>query len=121
MWDAPAVELGYQFTYDDTSERNPFYYAPEQFRAHEAICTVQGAPFARLARLGSPLRGLTATAAVGLGVGREKETDQEFQSSVSGGLQWLVADRFSLFARVARSEAARFESVQGSAGMSFRF
>ncbi len=111
VWEQPAIETGYQFTYDDTLRSSSFFFTPDELMAHEGVLSLRWSPGKIF------VVGTTMTA----GVGKERGGNVEPQASVAGELEFRLGDRFSLFGRGGRSQSARFESVQADGGMFFRF
>jgi hypothetical protein len=128
VWEMPAIEIGYQFTYDDTTDEakaqqfSPLFYLPDQFTGNEGVVTLQ-VPAYR-----TSFGTIGGTAVGTAGVGRQKrlkndrlEFDTQPQGSFLAGLQLTVGDRLGVFARGGRNQAANFESYQMTAGVSYRF
>ncbi|MGH7858815.1 MAG: hypothetical protein ACREQY_15925, partial [Candidatus Binatia bacterium] len=111
IWDQPKVKVGYRLTYDDTRERNPFFYTPEGFVGNEGVIVLDVAP----------VEALRLSVETGVGVGQERGGDAQAQASVIGNGNLRLAERFSLYAGGGRSQAADFESFQISGGLSVTF
>ncbi|MGH7820960.1 MAG: polysaccharide deacetylase family protein, partial [Candidatus Binatia bacterium] len=111
IWDQPRVRVGYRLTYDDTRDRNPFFYTPEGFVGNEGVIRLELAP----------VEVLRLSVETGVGVGQERGGDAQPQASVIGNGQLQLAERFGVYAGGGRSQAADFESFQITGGLSVTF
>jgi tetratricopeptide (TPR) repeat protein len=111
VWRDPAIELGYQFLYDDAKEENPFFYTPNRFIGNEAVI---GGAFGS----GKPLRLEIAGT---VGEGSEKGGSIEFEGSIVGGLRLQITPYFGLLVSGGRTQAANFSSYETRGSLQVKF
>lgn len=109
--DAPELQIGYRFRYDDTRAVNPYFYSPQRYTGNDAVL--------KLATKTFQYNSFEFEAAGGYG--HEAGADSQFESTLTGTWRLEIPDRFGLYLGGGRDQAAQYSSVGATLGFVVTF